>query len=108
VIKNRIEHRVSVGDGGVQALKIAMGAQSNAIEYLPISLLLLMVLELNGARGWLIHTFGVMLIVGRVYHIKGMFTQQLKYRVFGMRITVYSLIALSVINMAYLAFQTYW
>jgi uncharacterized membrane protein YecN with MAPEG domain len=108
VIKNRRIHRVSVGDGGVQALQIAMGTHSNAIEYLPISLILLLVLELNGASGWLIHVFGVILIVGRIYHVNGMFTQRLKYRVLGMQITIYSLIALSVTNVAYLAYKLIW
>jgi uncharacterized membrane protein YecN with MAPEG domain len=108
VINNRRKYRVLLGDGGVQELQIAMGTHANATEYLPIGLLLLAVLELNGAWGWLIHLFGVILIVGRGYHINGMFTQRLKYRVRGMKITIYSLMALSVINSVYLGFVTFW
>jgi uncharacterized membrane protein YecN with MAPEG domain len=108
VIKNRVKHRVSVGDGGVQAMQIAMAVQSNAIEYLPIALLLMLMLELNGAGAWLIHAFGMIFIVGRVYHINGMFTQRLKYRVWGMRITFYSLIALAITNVVYIAYLYFW
>ena len=108
VINNRRKFRVLLGDGGVQELQIAMGTHSNATEYLPIGLLLLAVLELNGAWGWLIHLFGVILIVGRGYHINGMFTQRLKYRVLGMQITIFALIALAVVNVVYLGFVTLW
>lgn len=107
VIKNRVKHRVSVGDGGVQALQIAMAVQSNAVEYLPIALLLMLVLELNGAGAWLIHAFGMIFIVGRVYHINGMFTQRLKYRVWGMKITLYSLVVLAMTNVVYIAYQNF-
>jgi uncharacterized membrane protein YecN with MAPEG domain len=107
VIKNRLKHRISVGDGGVQALQIAMAVQSNAIEYLPLALLLILVLELNGADAWLIHAFGMIFIVGRVYHINGMFTQRLKYRVWGMKITLYSLVVLAMTNVVYIAYQNF-
>ena len=38
VIKKRRANRVSVGDGGNEELKIAVAAQTNAIEYIPIAL----------------------------------------------------------------------
>jgi len=104
VIKNRGKYRVSVGDGGVEELQIAMATQSNAVEYLPIALLLLLLLELNGAGAWLIHLFGVLLIAGRYYHYKGMFGKRLRQRVLGMKITLYTLLALTVANLGYLAY----
>ena len=107
VIKHRYTYRVSVGDGGVEDLKIAMGAQSNAVEYLPIALLLMFVLEVNGAGAWLINVFGVTLLIGRVFHIKGMIAKRLKFRVVGMHITIYALVALSVVNMIYLPFDKF-
>ncbi len=107
VINHRYKHKVSVGDGGVEDLKIAMGAQSNAVEYLPIGLLLMLVLEFNGAGAWLVHVFGISLIIGRVFHIKGMISKRLKYRVLGMRITIFALIVLSVVNMVYLPFDKF-
>ena len=108
VIGQRLKYRVSVGDGDAEELKIAMGAQSNAVEYLPLSLLLLLCLELNGAGAWLIHVFGITLIAGRAYHINGMFTRRLKYRVLGMRLTISSLLLLSVANLVYLPYARRW
>lgn len=67
--------------------------------------LLLLVLELNGGNVWLLHSFGVALILGRVYHIKGMLANDLRSRVRGMKITLYSLIALSLVNLLYLPFE---
>ncbi|WP_455209663.1 MAPEG family protein [Kaarinaea lacus] len=107
VIGRRYKHKVSVGDGGVEELKIARGAQSNAVEYLPIGLLLMLVLEFNGAALWVVHVFGMALIIGRVFHIKGMFAKRLTYRVVGMHITIYALIGLSIVNMAYLPFEKF-
>lgn len=105
VIKNRRKHRVSVGDGGVEELQIAMGAQSNSIEYLPITLLLLFALEFNGASAWLIHLFGLVMIAGRVIHVKGMFSKRLQHRVLGMKITIFEIIILAILNLAFFAFN---
>jgi uncharacterized membrane protein YecN with MAPEG domain len=105
VIKNRLCYKVSVGDGGVEALQIAMGAQSNAVEYLPISVLLLLALELNGANVWLIHFFGITMVAGRYFHYKGMLGKRLPQRVLGMKITLYGLLGLAMANLAYLPYS---
>ena len=44
VIKLRRAHKVRLGDGGVPELEAAIRAQGNAVEYLPISLILLLLL----------------------------------------------------------------
>lgn len=41
VIKKRRSCKVSIGDGGIEKLKLAIAAQSNAIKYIPIVLILL-------------------------------------------------------------------
>lgn len=107
VINNRRKYKVSVGDGGVEELRIAMATQSNAVEYLPIGLLLLLALELNGAGAWLVHGFGVLLIAGRYFHYKGMFARRLRLRVLGMKITLFSLLTLAFANLGYLA-RLWW
>ena len=107
VINQRYKYKVSVGDGGVKDLKIAMGAQSNAVEYLPIALLLMFILEFNGADAWLVNVFGVTMLFGRVFHIKGMISKHLKYRVVGMHITIYVLIALAIVNMIYMPYDKF-
>ncbi|MGZ8239642.1 MAG: MAPEG family protein, partial [Methylobacter sp.] len=71
VIKLRRKNRVSVGDGGNEALQLAIRAHSNAVEYIPIALMLLLMLELNGAPKILIHILGATLLTGRILHAMG-------------------------------------
>lgn len=50
VIKLRRIKKVRLGDGGEPELQVAIRAQGNATEYVPISLILLVLLELSGAH----------------------------------------------------------
>lgn len=102
VIKTRRKYQVSVGDGGNEELQTAQGAQSNAIEYLPISLILLFYLEYNGASNWIIHLAGIALITGRIIHAHGLLNRNFRRRVTGMQITIYTLIGLCLLNFAFL------
>ncbi|MBT8126941.1 MAG: MAPEG family protein [Gammaproteobacteria bacterium] len=102
VIKTRRRLQISVGDGNNEDLQTVQGAQSNAIEYLPIALLLLFYLEYNGANIWLIHLAGITLMTGRIVHARGLLQKNLKRRVLGMQITIYALIGLCLLNIAYL------
>ncbi len=104
VIKLRIKNRISVGDGGNEELQLAIRTHSNGLEYIPITLLLLLMLELNGAPKILIHIFGITLLVGRIFHAVGLPAKNLKRRVLGMQITIYLLIALALLNILFLAF----
>jgi uncharacterized membrane protein YecN with MAPEG domain len=105
VIKTRRRLQISVGDGNNEDLQTVQGAQSNAIEYLPIALLLLFYLEYNGASIWLIHLAGITLMTGRIVHARGLLQKNLKRRVLGMQITIYALIGLCLLNIAYLPLE---
>ncbi len=105
VIKKRRENSVSIGDGGNEELKTAIAAQSNAIEYVPITLLLLFALEYNAANIWIIHLFGVALITSRVIHARNLLSNNLSGRVLGMQITIYTIIGLAVLNIVYLPYS---
>jgi uncharacterized protein len=104
VIKLRRKNRILVGDGGNEELQLAIRTHANALEYIPITLLLLLTLELNGAPKILIHIFGSTLLVGRIFHAIGLPAKNLKRRVLGMQITIYLLIALAILNILFLAF----
>lgn len=104
VIKLRRKNRVSVGDGGNEELQLAIRTHSNAVEYIPITLMLLLTLELNGAPKILIHILGVTLLVGRILHAMGLPTKDFKKRVLGMQITIYLLIGLAILNILFLVF----
>ena len=78
VIKKRRKYRVSIGDGGNVELRTAMAAQLNAIEYIPIALLLLFALEYNEANILIVHLFGVALIAGRAIHAHNLLSEILR------------------------------
>jgi uncharacterized membrane protein YecN with MAPEG domain len=59
VIKLRRSKKVILGDGGETDLHYAIRAQGNATEYIPISLILLVLLELSGVNIWLVHSCGI-------------------------------------------------
>jgi uncharacterized membrane protein YecN with MAPEG domain len=102
VIKARRRLQISVGDGNNEELQTAQGAQSNAIEYIPISLLLLFYLEYNGASNWMIHLAGITLIAGRIVHAHGLLNSNFRLRVLGMQFTMYVLIGLCLLNLVFM------
>lgn len=103
VIALRRKHKVRLGDGGVDELQTAIRIQANAIEYIPITLLLILLLEMANVSWWIIHLAGIALLVGRLIHAAGLKNNDVKKRVLGMQITLYLIIALAVLNIVYLA-----
>ncbi|MEO7826673.1 MAG: MAPEG family protein [Allosphingosinicella sp.] len=86
----RIAHKVSIGDGGNEALIARMRAQSNFIEYTPIVLILIGLIELaDGSKLWL-WIVGVVYILARIAHAFGMDRPRpdpLKLRMIGTAVT---------------------
>ena len=68
VIRLRRQYQVALGDGGNEDLLAAIRAHANAVEYLPIGLLLLLIFELNRGPIWLLHILGSLFIIGRLIH----------------------------------------
>jgi len=67
----RFTHKIGLGDGGDKELLKRVRAHGNAVEYLPLSLILLGGLELNGYPNAWIHGFGAALFASRVAHAWG-------------------------------------
>ena len=63
---------VSIGDGGDRTLLLAMRRQANFVEYVPMALILLALLELNHVRPLAIHALGAALVIARVAHAFGL------------------------------------
>jgi uncharacterized membrane protein YecN with MAPEG domain len=72
VVLRRIALRVGLGDGDDKELKKRIRAQANAIEYLPLALLLLFALEWNQTLPSILHACGIALIGARVVHAFGL------------------------------------
>ena len=104
-IKGRRKHRIAFGDGGIAELQAALGAHSNATQYIPIGLILLFALEYNDATLWLVHGFGLALVAGRLIHAHGLLTKKHSQRVLGMQITLYALLGLALVNMVYVPYR---
>lgn len=72
VVLQRRRARIGLGDGGDAVLSRRIRVQANFVEYVPLALLLLALLELGGlARPWL-WGFGGTLLAGRVLHAIGL------------------------------------
>ncbi len=74
VVKQRRIHKVGLGDGGIPALGRAIRVQANFVEYVPLTLLLVLLVELQlqGAHLWVAHVLGGALLLGRVLHAIGL------------------------------------
>jgi uncharacterized membrane protein YecN with MAPEG domain len=108
VIKQRRLNQVAYADGGVEALQIACSAQSNATEYIPITLILMALLEFNSAYPTWIHLTGIIFVIGRIIHARGILKEDLKRRVRGMQVTFLVILSLVVLNMIYLPYDKLW
>ena len=103
VIKLRRINKVSFGTGGHIDLERAIRAQGNFAEYVPIAIILIACLELNGAPWWLVAIPGIALMIGRLIHAVGIKTPPPDFsrRVLGMRFTFFTLITLVVLNLGW-------
>jgi uncharacterized membrane protein YecN with MAPEG domain len=72
VTRQRRNHAVAIGDGGVPQLERAIRAFGNATEYVPTAIAGLGILALAGAHPLVIHPIGFLLFAGRVLHAVGL------------------------------------
>lgn len=89
VIRARVAARIVIGLGEDIRLLRASRAQGNFIEYAPMILLLLLLLEASGAGAFLLHALGSLALAGRVAHAIGIAREpeDLKLRQLGMALT---------------------
>ncbi len=72
VVRLRLAKKVSLGDGGHEDVSRAIRAHGNTIEYLPLALILMALLEINGGGSTALHSYGILLVGGRVVYSYGM------------------------------------
>ena len=95
--------RIGIGDAGNEHMLRAMRVHSNFAEYVPLTLFLIYLAEVQGAHALFIHALGLCLLTGRLSHAYGVSqaNENYTFRVFGMAMTFTSLISAS----AYLLFS---
>ena len=64
----RQSEKILMGDGGNPRMIRIMRGHANAIEFIPMTLIALLVVALLGGPAWAIHGFGLLLTVGRFLH----------------------------------------
>ncbi|MEM6780543.1 MAG: MAPEG family protein [Pseudomonadota bacterium] len=97
VVQQRRTHKVSLGDGGNDDLMKARSVHSNFVETIPFLLILMTLLEMNGYQDWVIHAFGLLAILGRKFHIIGIYrlSSVLPFRVMAGVLTLTLILAAS-------------
>jgi len=87
VIAGRYQARALSGDGGDEGLSRRIRAHGNFTEYVPVSLIVMAVLEMTKTSVLLVHVLGAALIAGRLAHAVSMSTGNSVARVIGMMLT---------------------
>lgn len=74
---------IPVGDGGNSDLSLAMRRHANFVEYVPFVVVMMAMIELNGAPKWWLHALGVALVAARIVHPFGIASVSNPLRIAG-------------------------
>jgi hypothetical protein len=101
VIQGRVVFKVDIGDGGNEEMQRRIRVQANFIEYVPLVLILMLLVEQAGFSAWIVHLMGVTLIVARVLHAMGLgrFSGVSQGRFIGATVTFILLLAGAVLSL---------
>ena len=72
VVRQRGKTKTGLGTGGHLALEQSIRVHANFVEYVPLILILMLLLELSGLAPVWLHVMGISLVVGRVLHAWGL------------------------------------
>lgn len=72
VSKMRMDKQIGIGTGSNKTLNRVVRVHSNFIEYVPICLILLLIVQGLGANIWFILIMAILLIVARLMHAAGL------------------------------------
>jgi uncharacterized protein len=96
--KLRASEKVMHGDGGSAPLMRRMRAHANFIEYTPIVLILIAVIEMTGKGGQWLAIVGALYMLGRVLHALGMDSADVnKLRMIGIASTLLVMLGLAIV-----------
>ena len=87
VIAGRRRYHVGLGDGGHADLAARIRIHGNFAENVPLALILMMLVEMQGAPLLSLHAMGLIVIVARLMHIWALAQDSLRARVVGVTLT---------------------
>ena len=98
----RAKKKIDFFDGGDPEHGRAIRVQGNFVEYVPMALLLLGMIEWMGSKPWIAYVLGIALVLSRIIHAWGLYSGVSIARAVGTTITwivlaVGGLLALSVV-----------
>ncbi len=95
VVRSRRRAGVSLGDGGDKLLARRIRAHGNFVEYVPMALILMVMIEERGAAAAWVHGLHGALLLGRLMHAFALssLTPRPLFRTGGMALTLFVLVA---------------
>ncbi|SNY92725.1 hypothetical protein SAMN04515647_2996 [Cohaesibacter sp. ES.047] len=115
VIQGRYRYRVALGDGGQDDMQRRIRSHGNFVEYTPMFLILLALVEYHGLPSLAVHGLGSLFLVGRLSHAYGVGVKerigkgQLQHRIYrfsGMLCTLFAISFAALILLAQFTFDT--
>jgi uncharacterized membrane protein YecN with MAPEG domain len=83
----RAKKKINLFDGGDPEMGRAIRVQGNFVEYVPMALALMGLIEWMGATPWLVYLYGIALVVARVLHAWGIYASAFPGRTIGTTLT---------------------
>ncbi len=83
----RGKKKINLFDGGDPEMGRAIRVQGNFVEYVPMALALMGLVEWLGAKPWAVYLLGISLLVARILHAWGIYSSAFTGRVVGTTIT---------------------
>ncbi|WP_323761530.1 MAPEG family protein [Maricaulis sp.] len=74
VIRHRQRSKIGIGTGNDAELERACRVHGNAVEYVPVALVIIGALAMTSAPTFVVHGVGILLTVGRGLHAWGLLT----------------------------------
>lgn len=101
VTVHRARFKVPLGDGAHPEMLRMIRIHGNAIEYLPLAILLMLIYELTSGSRILLHVIGIVLIVARIMQSADLWSSpRARFgRIAGQSATWASIIVLAVANL---------
>jgi len=100
VTVHRVKLGVPLGDGGNPQMLRMIRLHGNAVEYIPLALVLMLAYEINGGWHTALHIIGIALVAGRLIQTWAMWSTEIAGpgRGPGQTLTWLSMAALAVLN----------